>query len=392
MTDVNEATGPNSINKMIKAKIIKKLDSGLWIQLKNVHDKKRDDGSCWNRRDMNAPGTLEHIQGIAAHLMRDGIVPAIEVQAHPESGVVKIDGYCRTEAYRLADASGEGDVWIPIVQFKGDELDCLARIESSNRDRKLTPLEQLDLYQSTRDELKASGLKGTLAEIAHVMNVSRQYVDQILKLGSLDDAGKALVADGKVTVAQAVKAVREGAEAATENLKTKAVENKEKAGPKAPQVAPSLLADLFTMTANIRRSLSVEVHAAATEFLQGARPATDMVSIEVGHLARLMALQDEGERQLEVKASKAKSKAEAANQEPIPADDLAPVDSIPADVQAKLDDELAHVDSVDQALADIMDDAPNLGDDEPLTDAGLDLKDAQDLHEQEENNQFAFLG
>lgn len=390
MTEVVDNT-PNSFNKMIKAKIIKKLDSGLWIQLKNVHDKLRKDGSNWNRRDMNAPGTREHIEEIAAHLMRDGIVPAIEVQCRADGGVEKVDGYCRTEAYRLADASGEGDVWIPIVQFKGDELDCLARIESSNRDRKLTPLEQLDLYQSTREYLVESGLKGTLAEIAQVMNVSRQYVDQVLKLGALDDAGKALVADGKVTVAQAVKAVRGGAEAATTQLKEVATKNKEKAEGKAPTVAPALLADLFTMTANIRRSLSVEVHAAATEFLKGERAATDMVSIEVGHLARLMALQDEGERQLEEKASKAKAKAEKAKQEEIPADDLAPpeqpvepVDLAPIDL----------ADPVDLALADIMDDAPNLGDDEPLTDSDLQLKDDQEQHESEQQHEdsFAFLG
>jgi hypothetical protein len=413
MTDTTVETTPNSINKMIKSKMIKKLDSGLWIQLKNVHDKKREDGTCWNRRDMSASGTLEHIAGITKHLSRDGILPAVEVQAHPESGVVKIDGYCRTEAYRNVDASGEGEIWLPIIQFKGDELDCLARIESSNRDRKLTPLEQLDLYKSTRDELIATGLKGTLAEIAHVMNVSRQYVDQILKLGALDAEGKALVSEGKVTAAQAVKAVREGAEAATAALKTKAVENKEKAGPKAPQVAPSLLSDLFQMTGNIRRSLSPEVHAVAAGFLKGERKATDMVSIEVGHLARLMALQDEGERQLEAKASKAKAKAEAANQEPIELPEV-PVDSIPADVQAKLDSELAHVDLGEQlnddgqepcrvasdggigelALVDL--DPADLGGDWTPTDADLQLKDDQERHEsdkeQEDNNQFAFLG
>jgi len=321
MQDVNPVDSvdfsTNSFSKMIKAKVIKRTDSGMQIRLKDIHDKFREDGTCWNRRDMSSPKTLANIESMVRHLGRGGQVPPIEVQARPGGGVQKVDGYCRTEAFRTMDASGEGDVWVSIVPFEGSELDALVRIETSNRDSKLTPIEQLDLYTSARAMLQGEGKKGTLAEIAELFDVSRQYVDQILKLEGLDDEGLALVETGKAKVADAIKAVRASAskQEATAALKRAAA-------PKPILPSTDLLGDMYGMAQAIRSSLGKNVTAAVGEFLKGERKGTDKVEMEVGELGRLLALLGEGERQVEVRAAKAAKKAEQAAQETMAHDDL----------------------------------------------------------------------
>lgn len=313
----------NSFTKMLKAGVIKRTDSGMQIRLKDIHDKLRADGTCWNRRDMQSEKTLANIAALVKHIGKGGQVPAIEVQARNGGGVEKVDGYCRTEAYRAMDASGEGDVWVSIVPFKGDDLDALARIETSNHDSKLTPIEQLDLYVSIREELKAMGEKGTLQQIADRVDCSRQYVDQILKLEALDDEGRALVESGKAKVADAIKAVRsnkDDASGATAALKKAST-------PKPVLPATPILGDMYGLLGGLRASLGKSATAAVGEFLKGDRKATDKVEIEVGELGRLMALLAEGERQTEAKLAKAKAKASEAAQEEMAQDDLKQNDS-----------------------------------------------------------------
>lgn len=308
----------NSMTKMLTAKMIKRTDSGMQIKLMHIFDKVRDNGECWNRRDMASPKTKASIDAIVKHIQRGGQVPAIEVQAREGGGVVKVDGYCRTEAYRILDASGIGDVWVSIVPFKGDELDALARIETSNHDSKLTPVEQLDLYLSIRAELVASGEKGTLSQIADRVGVSKQYVDQVLQLAKLDDEGKAMVESGKVKVADAIKAVRKSggdAQAATKAIK-------QAAAPKPLMPSKPLMDDMYIGLGDLFHAMPKESKIAAQEFLKGDRKGTDMVQIPVGELAKLMALKAEGERQIEAAAERLAKKAKKEAQQEIPRDDL----------------------------------------------------------------------
>lgn len=322
-------TGENTISKMVKAKIIQARQTGLYIQSKNIFDKKRADGSNWNSRDMRSEKTKADVAGILAHIQAGGMLPAIEVQARPEGGVQKVDGYCRHEAYKQADASGdEGELWVPIVPFVGTELQALARISTSNKDSKINPLEQMDNYKRIREQLIADGNpKPSLQDIADQVQVSRQYVDQILKLDALDEAGKALVESGKVTVAVAVKAVRADSENATALLaeaaakaealgKKKATTGTEK---KDKPFTPStpLLLDIHQIGLNLRDNIDKTTVAACEEFLKGDRKGTDHIKIPVRDVAMLLAAIREGERQVEQAKAAAQAKADKAKQLPI---------------------------------------------------------------------------
>lgn len=309
----------NSFNKMVQAKVIRRGDTGMQIQLKNIFDKQREDGSCWNRRDMKSAKTLENIEKLIKHLTSGGQVPPIEVQPRDGGGVVKIDGYCRVEAYKAVDASGIGELWVPIMPFKGDERQALVRIETSNRDSKLTALEQLDLYQSMRAELRAAGEKGTLQQIADEFGVSRQYVDNILKLGDLDTEGRSLVESGKVSAKDASKALRKSVEGATEALK-------KAAQPKPLLPSKPLMDDMYIGIGDLFASIPKQAKVAAQNFLKGNGKATDTVTIPVGELAKLMALKAEGERQIELVAERRHKRDEQARQEGMANDDLKPND------------------------------------------------------------------
>lgn len=330
MSEATQAiTGENTISKMVKAKIIQARQTGLYIQVKNIHDKLRPDGTNWNSRDMNSAKTKADVAGILAHIQAGGMLPAIEVQPRAEGGVQKVDGYCRHEAYKQADASGEeGELWVLIIPFVGTELQALARISTSNKDSKINPLEQLDNYKRIREQLIADGNpKPSLQDIADVVQVSRQYVDTILKLDALDAAGKALVESGKVTVAVAVKAVRADAENATALLeeaaakaaaqgKAKATTGTEK---KEKAFTPSfpLLMDIHQIGLNLRESISKDTAAVAEKFLKGDIKGDVEVTLPVRDVAMLLAAIREGERQVEKAKETAKAKADKAKQLPI---------------------------------------------------------------------------
>ena len=322
-------TGENTISKMVKAKIIQARQTGLYIQVKNIHDKLRADGTNWNSRDMTSEKTRADVDGIVAHIQSGGMLPAIVVQARPEGGVQKVDGYCRHEAYKIVDASGEeGELWVLIVPFVGTELEALAYITRSGKSNVINPLEQLDNYKRIREQLILEGNpKPSLQDIADQVQVSRQYVDQILKLDALDEPGKAMVAEGKVTVAVAVKAVRADAENATALLEEAAAkaaaQGKKKAngttekkfGPSAP-----LLLDIHQIGLNLRDNIDKTAALACEEFLKGDRKGTDTITLPVRDVAMLLAALREGERQVEQAKANAKAKADRAKQPPISED------------------------------------------------------------------------
>lgn len=343
-------TGENTISKMVKAKIIQARQTGLYIQVKNIHDKLRADGTNWNSRDMTSAKTKADVEGIVAHIQSGGMLPAIVVQARPEGGVQKVDGYCRHEAYKIVDASGEeGELWVLIVPFTGTELEALAYITRSGKSNVINPLEQLDNYKRIREQLIIDGNpKPSLQDIADQVQVSRQYVDTILKLDALDDAGKAMVAEGKVTVAVAVKAVRADSENATALLEEAAAkaaaQGKKKANAttekKEKEFKPSfpLLMDIHQIGLNLRENIGKDAAAKAEEFLRGDIKGDVAVTIPVRDVAMLLAAIREGERQVEAAKANAKAKADKAKQLPIPEGSDKPSGPVRSDI---LDEQLA---------------------------------------------------
>lgn len=321
--EIADYLADNSFNKMMHKdiKMIVRGDKGLRIQLKDIYPKLRADGSCWNRRDMTKPSTLEHIQSMASAIMNGVELPQIWVQPRPGGGVQLVDGYCRTASYGIADAGGVGEYWVDIRPFKGSELDALVFINGSQENEKLNDVERFELWSDIRDQMRAEGLKGTLAEVAERIGVTRQRVDQVLKLGELDSEGLELVKTGQVSSSLAVALVREDKATATESLKAavKQADGK-RATAKAvapPSVSPALLQDMYAILAPLRSALTPDEAYDIESYLKGEKSkprSSDFVKVPLEEWARLTALMAEGDRQLADKASKAQAKKEAAAQ------------------------------------------------------------------------------
>ncbi|WP_288936982.1 hypothetical protein [uncultured Sphingomonas sp.] len=389
MTEATQTAvvGENTISKMVKAKIIQARQNGLFIQIKNVHDKLRPDGSNWNSRDMNSAKTKADVDGIVKHILAGGMLPAIEVQPRADGGIQKVDGYCRAAAYAVADASGIGELWVPIVPFIGTELEALARTSTSNKDSKINPLEQLDNYNRIRDQLIIDGNpKPSLQDIADVVGVSRQYVDQILKLNALDAAGKALVGEGKVTVAIAVKAVRADSENATalleEAAKNAEAQGKKKATDKTAKpitIGTPLLLDIHQIGLNLRENISKDAAAVAEKFLKGDIKGDAPVTMPVRDIAMLLAALREGDRQVEDAKAKAQAKADKAKQQALPeSPDLGGQGLDDAEAEQLKQEELDRQQEEEFNIPDGAPDMPEIPDEAP------DAEDNEDS--------FAFLG
>lgn len=309
----------NSFNKMIKAGIIKRGDKGLRIQLKNAHVR-----AGFNKR-LRTETLEEHISGIIAHLQGGGEVPQLEVLPLAGGGVWIVDGHCRREGYTVVDASGEGDLWIDIKPFNGDELDALVHIGKSNSQLKLSPIELATLYQETRDLItKQKGKQATLEDVAARYNKTRQYVDQVLKLLTADATTTAMLEAGEVSAGLAVIAMRkhgsDAGAALAESLVEAKAQGKTKVTEKTlrgPTVPRNLLDDLYACARPLRSTLT-PAHAAMVErFLRGEQ-VEGQIPVDVGVYARMVSVLAESERLKEVQAQNIQAKVDKAKQIEVP--------------------------------------------------------------------------
>lgn len=289
----------NSFNKMIAAKMIKRGDRGLAIQLKNIHV---EEG--FNAR-REGPKLEVSIQATADHLMNGGQVPQLEVQAKPGGGVIVTDGHRRRRAYKIVDASGTGELWVDIVPFKGDYRARLARIVTSQDGEKLDQLELCD----NLIKMRADGM--TYEEIGKAINKTKQYVDQVLQLEKADDATREMIATGQVSATLASTTIRQHGEAAGEALATALVEAKRQgkvkvtaATIKPPTASRSLLDDLFNTVKGLNTTVTKDEAADIELFLSGDknRPRkSDYVKVPLDVFARMSSVLAEIQRTTDLK-------------------------------------------------------------------------------------------
>uniref|UniRef100_UPI00141BAACE ParB/Srx family N-terminal domain-containing protein n=1 Tax=Pseudomonas aeruginosa TaxID=287 RepID=UPI00141BAACE len=88
----------------------------------------------------------QSIADLADYLHQGGIVPALEVRPRDEGGMWVVDGHRRRRAYLKLDAEGRlprdpnGEFWVPIVAFAGNDAERVLRVITSQEGRKLSSL------------------------------------------------------------------------------------------------------------------------------------------------------------------------------------------------------------------------------------------------------------
>lgn len=298
-----------SFKQMIKSGEVKRADA-MKVRLEDIHEE-----PGFNLRDEGEE--LEaSIGALAAHIAAGGTFPALEVRPRPEGGVFLVDGHRRRRALlRLADQmrDSNGELWVPVVAFVGNDADRLARVITSAEGRALSQLEVARGYK----RLAAFGLSSD--DIAKKVNKTRQHVDQLLHLANANTDVQQIVQAGTVSATTAIQMVRQHGEKAGEVLKVEA-EKAAAAGKKKVTTAtmkgkpvPRKITDDAMVSLGVLHSvLTAEDHETlATLNLQGDIPR---IAIPADVVLELVELHRDALRHAEDQAAKARQAIEAAKQ------------------------------------------------------------------------------
>lgn len=154
------------------------------------------------------------IIALADFLVNGGRVPALEVRPREEGGVYVVDGHRRKRAFEYANKHlGGAFDFVDVEAFDGDEKQRIARVITSAEGRPLSQLEQAAGFRRLAD----TGLNS--AEIAKLVNKTRQQVDNMLLLSAAPVEVKEMVKEGNVSATTAVQSIRKHREKAGEELK-----------------------------------------------------------------------------------------------------------------------------------------------------------------------------
>ena len=157
----------------------------------------------------------EDDEALFQYIMDGGRLPQVEVRPREEGGAWVVDGHRRVTQLRRADSAGaplrdpkDGELWVPVVQFVGNDVDRTVRLLTSNANKKATPLQVAEVYA------RLERFNMTPDQIAKKFTKTRQHVDQMLILAHANSDVHQMVKDGTVSATVAVDQVRKHGELA----------------------------------------------------------------------------------------------------------------------------------------------------------------------------------
>jgi ParB/RepB/Spo0J family partition protein len=268
--------------------------------------------------DENGETFAEGIERFAEYIAAGGTYPPIEIRIRDEGGVWVVDGHRRRRAVMRAMEMGapladkNGDVWMQVIAFEGNDVDRLTRIMTSNESRKLTDLERAAGYK----RLAAFGLSSS--DIAAKVSRSRPHVEQMLILANANHDVHQAVREGRISATAAIELVRkegENAGAVIKEKSTAAGGGRVKKGDLKPKaLPPKVVAEVTDALAWFKKEgLNREQRKAiALAEKDPAQHGNAMIEISAGTLAELTkaaALIEEARKQQDAKAAEKAAKA-----------------------------------------------------------------------------------
>lgn len=210
----------NSIRKMLESKEAKRADA-VKVRYESIHIE-----PGFNLR-RPGPKLEESIERLTDYIAGGGRIPPLEVWIRDDGGVWVVDGHRRHSAIGRALERGvplrsekDGQCWVDVTVFEGNDIDRNARVMSSAEGEPLEPIEIAEGYKRFR----AWGM--TTAQIAARMHKSSEHVLQMLALGDSDSGVHAMVAAGAVSASTAAKVARASGSKAAKILSEKLEELK----------------------------------------------------------------------------------------------------------------------------------------------------------------------
>ncbi|CZV23513.1 phage-related DNA-binding protein [Enterobacter cloacae] len=196
----------NSFKQMTKSGVIKRTDTGMFINLDDIHVREG-----FNIREDDERTRLAN-DDLFDYLMNGGVVPPIEVVPRDEGGVYIVEGHRRHLAYQRCRDAGKPVNRIHIMPFYGNDLKQKARIFTSASQLSLSPIDQIN---GIRD---FAPFNLTPAEIAKEIHKSVAWVEKLIALSNANHDVQKAVKAGEVSVDVAIDRVKEFGEKAGEVL------------------------------------------------------------------------------------------------------------------------------------------------------------------------------
>ncbi|KKY90246.1 chromosome partitioning protein ParB [Enterobacter cloacae] len=188
----------NSFKLMSRDGTIKRTDTGMFINLNDIHVREG-----FNKRDDNDERTRQADDDLFNYLMNGGSVPPLEVIARDEGGVWVVEGHRRRRCYARCAEAGKPVDRIHIMPFNGSDVQRLARIMTSNNQLPLSDMEQAAVIQELHNAFNQ-----TTSEIAKLVNKSVATVEKLLTLSTANYDVQQEVKSGAVSVDVAVDRVK----------------------------------------------------------------------------------------------------------------------------------------------------------------------------------------
>lgn len=302
------ATAP-SIKSMIKDGTAKRADA-VKFRIEDIHE---EPGFNLRREGEDLEASID---ALAEYIADGGILPPLEVRPRVGGGVFLVDGHRRRRAYlKVADQlrDADGNLWLSVVQFTGNDADRVARIITSAEGRSLSQLEVADGYK----RLAAYGW--AVEQIAKKVGKTRQHVDQLLILANANSDVQQLVQAGSVSATTAIDTVRKHGEEAGKTLAVE-VQKAKDAGKrkvtaatiKGKPLPKQLVADAFTNLEQLHKILTPADHEKLATMNLSESPRIELPAAIV---FELIAIHQEAVEHREAEAKKIReAEAEKAQQ------------------------------------------------------------------------------
>lgn len=282
----------STFKQMIKSGAIKRADA-MKVRLDDI---RVEDG--FNLRHDNAD-LNQSINDLADHIMQGGQIPPLEVRPDGFGKVFVVDGHRRREAIRLAVAQGapladeNGDIWVPVIAFVGDDADRVARVITSAEGRPLSPLETAEGYKRLR------AFQWDVARIARTVGRSPQYVADLLELADAPREIQIMVMHGTVSASTAIDLIRKHGFDAAEVLHAEADKAKKQGkdrvtpgtinGKALPRkVVNAVISSLDSFVTDLPVAARLRLESIEAEVRSGRLPEGQQISVPVAALLALL--------------------------------------------------------------------------------------------------------
>lgn len=170
----------------------------------------------FNERDYDSPEVDQHIEGFAKAYSQGDYVPPLIVRLDSSTGeLFVVEGHCRLRGVHRAIERGQNIARLECLPFRGNDVDRLVLMLTSDQHLPLHPL------GVARGYLRLIRAGQTPEEIARSIKKTRTHVDDMLLLATANADVHQFVRLGVVTASTAIEAVRKHGEQAGKVIESK---------------------------------------------------------------------------------------------------------------------------------------------------------------------------